>query len=436
MKVLIVGWGTAGDLSPALFVGGELCRRGYDVHFIGNPYFEGLAKRAGVIFTGIGRLEDHERLLADTDIFGGKRKGQLQIFSEHYYPLLDEYFDATESLLEPDRTILLRGDEASVSLAEIKQIPWVVMHMSPCLGPLSRFDPPHPQRILPQWTSFLSRTPGGMRLLWQLKSLRHGRRFALAHTHYGSWPADHPVGIFRTRLGLPLARTIKPKITLCAWPAWFAAAQRDWPPNTRTTGFLLPPWSGGKAASADQESRYEPPDRPIVFTTGSVASGQEHFFKAALETCQQLKKCGHLVTPSADQIPANLPADIEYSGYAPFEQIFPRSAMVVHHGGIGTAAIALAAGIPQVLCPLRGDQFDNANRLQRLGVGKMIDVRKITPDNLTAAVRDMLDSSTVARHCAHWRERVNKEDGTRYAADLIEDVCKTIPALNTARHLE
>jgi len=62
----------------------------------------------------------------------------------------------------------------------------------------------------------------------------------------------------------------------------------------------------------------------------------------------------------------------EHVGFAPFEELFPRSALVVHHGGIGTIALALAAGVPQIVRPMMGAQFDLGNRMQRLGVGRMI----------------------------------------------------------------
>ena len=56
----------------------------------------------------------------------------------------------------------------------------------------------------------------------------------------------------------------------------------------------------------------------------------------------------------------------------PFSSVFPLCAAVVHHGGIGTCAQALAAGVPQLTMPLAFDQPDNATRLSRLGVARWI----------------------------------------------------------------
>jgi len=69
-----------------------------------------------------------------------------------------------------------------------------------------------------------------------------------------------------------------------------------------------------------------------------------------------------------EQLPAVLPAGALHVSHAPFSALLPRLSALVHHGGIGTSAQALAAGIPQLVVPFAHDQFDNAARLHRLGV--------------------------------------------------------------------
>ena len=61
-----------------------------------------------------------------------------------------------------------------------------------------------------------------------------------------------------------------------------------------------------------------------------------------------------------------------YAAYAPFSALLPRLSLLIHHGGIGTSAQALAAGIPQTIVPFAHDQFDNAARLRRLGVSSTL----------------------------------------------------------------
>ena len=78
---------------------------------------------------------------------------------------------------------------------------------------------------------------------------------------------------------------------------------------------------------------------------------------------------GILLTKYAAQVPDPLPPNVIRVGFAPFRKLFPRCAAVVHHGGIGTVAKALAAGVPQLVLPGAFDQTDNATRVKRLGAG-------------------------------------------------------------------
>ena len=82
---------------------------------------------------------------------------------------------------------------------------------------------------------------------------------------------------------------------------------------------------------------------------------------------------GCAVWPSAvtsADVPADLPPTFAYAAYAPFGQLLPRCRALVHHGGIGTCAQALRAGIPQLVAPWGFDQYDQALRVRRLGAGR------------------------------------------------------------------
>ena len=75
------------------------------------------------------------------------------------------------------------------------------------------------------------------------------------------------------------------------------------------------------------------------------------------------------MTQFDEQLPAPLPDHVVHVSYAPFSRVLPRCAAFIHHGGIGTTAQALRAGVRQVVVRLAHDQFDNAMRVRRLGSG-------------------------------------------------------------------
>jgi UDP:flavonoid glycosyltransferase YjiC (YdhE family) len=92
---------------------------------------------------------------------------------------------------------------------------------------------------------------------------------------------------------------------------------------------------------------------------------------------------------------------------------------LVHHGGIGTMSQALAAGIPQLLTPFGFDQFDNADRAQRLGVAKWIPALKLTPDAATEHLRHLLESPQTAVACAEVKNHFRGIDPLKETLDAI-----------------
>src|SRR6185436_15283869 len=95
---------------------------------------------------------------------------------------------------------------------------------------------------------------------------------------------------------------------------------------------------------------------------------------------------GILLTKYAQQLPAKLPDSIRHFGFLPLSRVLPHMAALVHHGGIGTCAQALAAGVRQLVRPMSFDQFDNSKRLVRLGVAEEISVRKFKGPAIAAAL--------------------------------------------------
>ena len=106
-------------------------------------------------------------------------------------------------------------------------------------------------------------------------------------------------------------------------------------------------------------------------------------------------------------------------GYASHALLFPRAAAVIHHGGIGTTAQALRAGAPQLVCPVLGDQFDNADRLRRLGVATVVPLKRYTTARAEVALQDTLaDSAACARTLSPETSRI---DGPTVVADWIAE---------------
>ena len=96
-------------------------------------------------------------------------------------------------------------------------------------------------------------------------------------------------------------------------------------------------------------------------------------------------------------------------------------AAVVHHGGIGTTAQALAAGTPQLVLPLAWDQPDNAARVRRLGAGSSLGARQRSAAPLAAALAEQLKPEALAR-CRALSARFGDDDALERAAVWLEEL--------------
>ena len=108
--------------------------------------------------------------------------------------------------------------------------------------------------------------------------------------------------------------------------------------------------------------------------------------------------------------------------YVPFSQVLPRAAALVHHGGIGTCAQGLAAGVPQMVMPLAHDQPDNADRLRRLGVSRTVMPKRFHGPALAATLDDLLRCERTAKACRDVAERFRGADPLGETCRLIEEV--------------
>jgi rhamnosyltransferase subunit B len=92
------------------------------------------------------------------------------------------------------------------------------------------------------------------------------------------------------------------------------------------------------------------------------------FYRVAVGAAAELDWPTLVVTPYRDLLPPVLPPTMTWMPRAPFAQVLPRFAAILHHGGIGTVMRALRAGVPQVIMPYGFDRPENSVRLAALGL--------------------------------------------------------------------
>jgi hypothetical protein len=183
------------------------------------------------------------------------------------------------------------------------------------------------------------------------------------------------------------------------FPSWFAPEARD----IVATGFPMLADAVVPALPAPLEEFLRAGPPPVLFTPGSFMRQAGAFFRHSLAVCEQLGLRAVFLTPYGDQVPAHLPATVKHFSFVSLQRLAPLARALVHHGGIGTCAQALRAGIPQLVAPVFFDQPDNATRIEALGVGRRVDAYEQTA--IGEMLAQLLASQPVRDNCTLVRSR-------------------------------
>jgi sterol 3beta-glucosyltransferase len=118
----------------------------------------------------------------------------------------------------------------------------------------------------------------------------------------------------------------------------------------------------------------------------------------------------------------HLPKTVYRLASIPHSWLFPKMAAVVHHGGMGTTAAALRAGIPEVIIPLGGDQLFWAKRVEQLGVGtRCASLQKVTAKQLATALDEITTDTALRQQAVALGEKIRAEDGVGQAVAVIQN---------------
>ena len=213
-----------------------------------------------------------------------------------------------------------------------------------------------------------------------------------------------------------------PLVHLALFSRVLGAPQPDWPSNVVQPGFCF--YDGAddlqKMPSALNEF-LDAGEPPIVFTLGSAAvMDPGDFFEESIKAAKILSRRAVLLYGVYNEPPDGLNEDIAGFDYAPFSELFPRAACVVHQGGVGTTGQVLRAGVPHLIMPYAHDQPDNAARCQRLGVAEVISRGSYTGESAARKLSKIFSTGSYAEKAAANGEIVRSEGGTKAACDEIE----------------
>jgi UDP:flavonoid glycosyltransferase YjiC (YdhE family) len=125
---------------------------------------------------------------------------------------------------------------------------------------------------------------------------------------------------------------------------------------------------------------------------------------------------------TGDKDPTYPSPDVLQVDYVPYSWLFNRSALIIHHGGAGTTARGLLAGVPNIILPFTSDQPFWGRQVHALGVGpKPIPANKVSNQVLQSALDQALNDPEMKDNAIRIRDLLKKEDGPTQALRIIED---------------
>ena len=425
MRILLLAMGSRGDVQPMLALGDRLRREGYSVTVAAGADFGPFVAEHGLAFEPLSfevmegvHSELGRKWLGGTST-NQQREAYLMRKVVRYIsePLADDLIrltDRADAFVSGPLTFeamdVLAGRAGKPHVSAMFQPTWPTAH-----GPSATFA------LRPGATSALNR-------LWGWGAA------------YAAWDVVRSTGgVVRRRLGLPRGtfreyvasarrvptvlavspRVVPPApewgVDLTATGFWFVDRATPWPPPAQVSDFL-----------ADG-----PP--PVYLGLGSMATADPGSVVQSFVTAlDRLGLRGVLNAGWAQLHAADLPDTVLAIDGAPHDGLFPRMSVVIHHGGAGTTAAALRAGVPQVVVPHIADQPYWGRRVHELGVGAAPIHRKhLTAERLAAAVASAARPE-VAQAATALGEGIRAEDGVGNATTAIRAALENPAQRHTA----
>ncbi|MEO7754548.1 MAG: glycosyltransferase [Terracoccus sp.] len=414
-RVVLLGMGSRGDVQPFVALGSALTARGYAVTVVAPSDFRDFVIDHGADFEALsfGLQEGIESELGRAWL-GGSSSNQVREAR-----MMKRVVRWTSGQLADDLERLVAGVDVVVSSSLTVDAVDALVEGTATVHVCALFQPLWPSAHGPSATFALLPGSSAVNTGWGWLARR------------ATWDIVRPAGdLLRRRRGLRrrghrgYAAALRRTPTLLAASSDVVPPAPDWPAALRQTGF----WFRSDPGEAGVEERLrafvETGSPPVYVGFGSMPTGDPDRLLADVVTALDARGVRGVIGSGLAGLgrtpPAGLPDSVLVVDAAPHEWLFPRCAAVVHHGGAGTTAAALRAGVPQVVVPHIADQPYWGRRVHDLGVGPAPVARKdLTAARLAAALGLALADET--RSAAYLLGAlISAEDGVGDAAQLLD----------------
>lgn len=412
MKITIFAAGSRGDIQPCLVLGQGLQQAGYHVSLAAPADFADFVQQNGVDFYPL-RGDVQKIMASDTgrkfmETGGGNPISSILAVRKMIRPVVMEMAeDAFAACRNVEAMICLGVFSAfGQSIADALDIPLINVEPTPLL-PTAAFP-------APSWP--IQRSWGGP----------HNYFSGLAMLGV-VWLWYRPfVDEFRRKLGLSPCSFGRFSHAMRTTPMIGAYSPgvipHQWPDSVHVTGYLFLDTHSDWQPSSELQEFLDAGDPPVYIGFGSMAGRHpEKLATLVLEALDRSDQRGILLTGWGGLRTRSVPDSVLVIDSAPHSWLFPRTAAVIHHGGAGTTAEGVRAGVPTIIVPFVLDQPFWGARIKALGLGPdPIPQKKLTADRLARAITTAVSDSELRRRAAAMGETIRGEDGVGAAVEIIK----------------
>ncbi len=408
MKIVVVGWGSTGDVYPVLALSERLLERGHQVRVCAPGLYRDKTLEIGAEFYEIGIVFELSEFQTAMDAIIPKRDplAMLRLIVEEGIVRRGEkwYHDCSAAMKGFDIVLCHSVDIPAQEAAIRNGIPWLTVTY--CPGFIKSLDfAPHP---FPNWGRIFNA------IVWKLAQLRLASSVDVLFNQFIASVGGEP------RTSVALDGMYSPHLNLIAASPSLCPPS-DFPSNHKFTGvwhlaspsYVPPPELVNFLAKG-------PP--PVIISFGSMGGSNGRETTEILIDAVKKAKQRAIIQAGWGQLGTkDTPPDIFCTEYVPHQWLFPKGCCVVHHGGAGTTASVCRAKVPSVVVAHHADQPYWGKRLSDLGVApRHLHRRSLTAKRLVKRIQQVLETPAMTARAQVLGEQMETEDGLTAAVDLIE----------------
>lgn len=411
MHITIFVYGTWGDLRPHTALGMALKERGHDIQVVASRGYEDWIR---------ARNLDYYPLTSDVNVFTKENAAiidegiiqQIQMSRKALPPIMTqmgaECYEATRDsdvLMTVEFGVSLLFDVIKTN--NLKTILINPAHLNLTSEFSSAATPAAPDWFpFPKWYNRMSYSLV-QRIQWMVFS---GSRNKIAE-----------------KLGVDKSKFAEFQAMINSTPALTTVSKHilqrpaDWGEHWQITGYIF-----------DEDADWSPPqdlvdfleagEAPVYIGFGSMPDSKpEATTRTIIEAVQKTGKRAIILSGWAELGADDVPDNIYILKYAPHNWLFPKMSALIHHGGAGTTASGLRAGVPTTIVPHAGDQAYWGRTVKQLGIGTdPIPRKKLSVENLAQVIRTLTSDKSLRDNAQALSQKIQEEDGLAEAVQWVE----------------